>query len=279
MPELAQSEVTIQWHLIEHMIDHHQYIPLYAFIQTHSSWQNRQITELVALAQAIVKGDNSAIERLAPSTKFAFLTEPSYLERRTYNFWHALTIQLERQEYADYLRALTPLLVDVYRLIIEEDILPNLNDYMEPITKAKEDGEAIYRGLQWSETAIESGANMVSKTFQHFYGDRFNYSHYVSSSHLLKIIEFNSKDSYLIDKAHEMRNIEKYLRNLVAHEVIHVNSEWIEKRANRSPNEIHQLLKDLYDLAGLNDQQQWESLATIDYDLRKAFRKQFEHMN
>ncbi|UUX33191.1 hypothetical protein [Fundicoccus culcitae] len=269
------SELTIQLNLIEHAIKHHQYISIYTFLQQNSHWQDKNTLDLVGLAHAIVKGNLSAIEKLAPLTGYQFLTQPSYIEQRSYNFWHYLTIQLSRQEYADYLRALTPLLVDIYRIIIQRHLLPNLNHYIEPTTKVKEDGEALYRGLQWSQTAIEAKQNMVHRTFQHYYGDRFNYSHYISSSHLLKIIEFNSKDDLLIEKAHDMRNIEKYLRNIVAHEIIYVDDDWIQARVGRSPASIHQLLKDLYHMAGLNDENQWQSLATLDDLLTQRFNERY----
>lgn len=278
MSNNTRSDATIQLHLIEHAIQHHQYISLYSFLHQHPQWQDADALNLVGLAHAIVKGNLSAIERLAPSTGYSYLTQPTYLEQRSYNFWHYLTIQLKRQEYADYLRALTPLLVDIYRLIIQKYLLPDLNKYIEPITKVKEDGDALYRGLQWSRSAIEGHDNMIQRTFQHFYGSRFNYSHYVSSSHLLKIIELNSKDETLIEKSHSMRNIEKYLRNIVAHEIVYVDEDWVEARIGLSPVAIHQLLKDLYHLAGLNDERQWESLSTIDKKLSELANERYHTM-
>ncbi|MGX7076609.1 hypothetical protein [Globicatella sanguinis] len=210
-----------------------------------------EILLLVQLANAILQVDNENVKKLAQNTPFQGVLDASQLERKAYYYLQTLTLQLKRQEYGDYLRGLTPLLVDVFRIAIERDFLPNLAEYIQPIKKETTSGAHLYRGLQWSQNKIESHPNIIADTWKKYYGNYFNYDHYVSSSHLMKLIEANSSNEHLIELASTMRKIEKYLRNLVAHEVLTVNQQFFVDRIQRTPLQVHQVLLDLYDEVGL----------------------------
>lgn len=210
-----------------------------------------EILFLVQLANAILQVDNENVKKLAQNTSFQGVLDASQLERKAYYYLQTLTLQLKRQEYGDYLRGLTPLLVDVFRIAIERDFLPNLAEYIQPINKATTNGAYLYRGLQWSQNKIERHPNIIADTWKKYYGNYFNYDHYVSSSHLMKLIEANSSNDRLIELTSTMRKIEKYLRNLVAHEVLTVDQQFFVDRIQWTPLHVHQVLLDLYDEVGL----------------------------
>lgn len=215
---------------------------------------------IVQLIRAILLCDESTVVRLAQETPYQFLNEGTRLERRAYYALQGLQVKLEQAYYADYLRMLTPVLVDVFRIAIETSILPELQAYIIPIAKEKENHISLYRGVQWSKEKIESSENLVHKTFQHYYADRFNYQQYVSSSHLLKIIELNSKDTSLIEAATQLRQAEKYLRNLAAHELIPVDKQYFQERMGYSPQQLHNKLENFYDKIGLKHVNQRQSI-------------------
>lgn len=263
---MTQTSPTInktQWALIEHMLKYHQYRPLHHFILEQTALKNNTLLNSIQLAQAIIDVNIRQVEQLAPKVNRHYLLKPTYLERRVYSYAHYMNIQYERQEFMDYFRALSPLLVDVLRLIIEHDFMPELNQYIEPIIKENVEGKPIYRGLQWKESAVESQPNRVADTFTKYYGDRFNFKHYVSSSHLLKLIDDHSKNNEVKAKSISLRHIEKYVRNIVAHEVIYVSDELVERRTGMSMNQIHRLLQEALLLAGLDDKRQWGILNEI----------------
>lgn len=263
---MAQTSPTInktQWALIEHMLKYHQYRPLHHFILEKTALKNNTLLNSIQLAQAIIDVNIRQVEHLAPKVNRHYLLKPTYLKRRVYSYAHYMNIQYERQEFMDYFRALSPLLVDVLRLIIEHDFMPELNQYIEPIIKENVEGKPIYRGLQWKELAVESQPNRVADTFTKYYGDRFNFKHYVSSSHLLKLIDDHSKNNEVKAKSISLRHIEKYVRNIVAHEVIYVSDELVERRTGMSMNQIHRLLQEALLLAGLDDKRQWGILNEI----------------
>lgn len=261
--------------LIDHMLRYFQYRPLLDYITKETSINNKTLRNSIQLAQAILDINIRQIEHLAPKLNRHYLLKPRFIERRVYSYAHYMNVQYEKQEYMDYIRALSPLLVDLLRLIIEQDFMADLNEYIEPIVKENADGKPIYRGLQWKQTVVESHLNKVSQTFTKYYGDRFNYKHYVSSSHLLKLIDDHSENEEVKAKAIALRHIEKYLRNIVAHEVIHVNDELVERRTGMSMEQIHRLLQESLVLAGLTDKRQWQILN----DLNKTINNTILEMN
>lgn len=255
--------------LFEYMVNQKDYLNAIDFLTNHSQQDIQLPLAWCQLGHAILAIDIEQVDQLARWLDITYLLRPTHLQRRTYYFIHSMQKQLDNHEYADYIRALTPVLVDVMRLITERTIIPQLNEFLIPVVKETEDGNQLYRGLQWNQVRIESSDNIIRQTFAKYYGDSFNYNHYVSSSHLAKIIEEFGQDEMIKSEIKQMRHVEKYLRNIVAHEVIHVDADFVFQRVHMSMDEIHDLLLKLTDTAGLRDQQQRSIMITINYTLKK----------
>lgn len=268
----SSMELRIQGALITHMLDYYQYIPLDEFLANHPHWSTSQIQDTLALLQAIISVDLKTIETLAPKLHLDFLQHPSFLERKVYSYTQNLMLNLSEYEYADYLRGLTPILVDVMRLVVVKHALPDLDQYMIQVSKETTDGRLIYKGLQWNQEKIESGHNQVHKSWQKYYGKHFNYNHYVSSSHLLKLLMDYGKDEDIKETATQVRQVEKDLRNIVAHEVLFVDDAWLQERSNMDADEIHGLLMRLIYIAGLDDQKQWDVISDLNEQLKELFK-------
>lgn len=261
--------------LIEHMLQHNQYRPLKKYLNGDTSNKNTYLLNSIQLAQAIIDVNIPEIEKLAPKVNRHYLLKPTFLRRRVYSYMHYMTIQYQRQEYMDYVRGLSPLLVDLLRLLIEHDFMPDLNEFIKPVIKENADGKPIYRGLQWQQSIVESEPNLVAQTFTKYYGNRFNYDHYVSSSHLLKIIDDYCQNDEIKAKTQSLRHIEKYIRNLVAHEIIYVNDELVERRTGMTVSQIHHLLKESLLLAGLDDKRQWEILNELNKTIKNTILEMY----
>ena len=260
---IRNKKLDINVELIDHMLRYFQYRPLLDYLTKETSIQHTHLQNSIQLAQAILDIDLRQIEYLAPKLNRQYLLTPRFIERRVYSYAHYMNVQYDRQEYMDYIRAISPLLVDLLRLIIERDFMADLNSYIEPIVKENVDGKPIYRGLQWKQTVVESSDNKVNQNFTKYNGDRYNYKHYVRSSHLIKLNDDHSKNEEVKAKAIMLRHIEKFLRNIVAHEVIHVDDALVERRTGMSIEQIHRLLQESLILAGLEDKRQWQILNDI----------------
>ena len=68
---------------------------------------------------------------------------------------------------------------------------------------------------------------------------------------ILKIFEDMSSETTLLDDLRQMREIETKIRNVAAHEIVSVTSEWIHSKTGMSPENILKLLKRLVISAGI----------------------------
>lgn len=254
----------------------HRYFPAFEeWIINEKIEVTDRLLDLLHLRESYLKGDLDRVKKRAADLGFSFLVAPSLLEQRVYRCVQAMELKLRSGAYDDYLRQLTPLLVDIFRLLVQEHILADLDRYLIEVFKETVEGRSIYRGIRWNQDQIESHPNLVQATFNKYYGEYFNYDHYLSSSHLMKIIEANSQDRHIVDLAKAMRQIEKYTRNIVAHELIHVDDAWLLHRIGKNSSEIHHDVISLANKAGLKDMKQWQGLKLIEKAIRQEYQLGF----
>lgn len=277
MPESLIERDRAQLILLQHMLSHYQFSAFKKYIKGSSQWYTPRLDKLLSLAYAYLHTDLETIEELATQLNILHLNNPSFLKRRVYSYTQSLAVKLHHEEYDDYLRALTPLLVDIMRLIIEVNALPNLDHYLIKIYEETPEGKSLYRGLQWKQSNIEAHNNIIRQTWQKYYGNYFSYSHYVSSSHLLKIIVDHVPNPKIVKACQKIRMIEKYARNLTAHELVYVDEEWLEYRTGSSGLEIHNLLMQLTQYAGLTDKRQWQTLTIIEAEIEEELRQLYKN--
>lgn len=258
--------------VLRYMLASRQYPHIRYYLSQNHIQISQEVDDLLDLAQGILRVDIDLVEKKAKDCQFPYLLKPRQLQQRVYYYTQHLELQLKNEEFGDYFRGLTPVLVDLLRLLIENDFMPELSKYMMPVVKDTPQGTPLYRGLQWYEKKVEQGHNRVKVTFRKYYGNRFNYDHYVSSSHLLKLIEDHSDNQALKTKANQMRQIEKYLRNIIAHEVVCVDEDLILRRVHMTPGQIHDLYRDLLRMAGLTDDRQWGILSQIDNKVKQDLK-------
>lgn len=240
--------------LITHMLQYRQYLPLQNYLQATSNLTPR-LDRLIQLGEAILQNNIDQVNQLADSLNLHYITKPTHLQQRAYFYLEYMHLQFARKEYGDYFRALSPLLVDVLRLVIERNIMPQLNEFIVPIIKENDEGNGIYRGLQWKQSRVESSDNIINQTFHKYYGERFNYDHYVSSSHLNKIIDDHTVDEEIRNLTIKIRHVEKLVRNIAAHEIVYIDDDFVKHRSGLSLTEIRNCIEELTDKAGLSNQQ------------------------
>ncbi|MGF3112007.1 hypothetical protein [Facklamia sp. P9177] len=269
-----------QFALLKQLLYHQHYQTMLKFLEDNPSWESQELSKLLQLGHAYIHTDLKTIEELSGQVEMDYLTKPSLLERRVYSSIPGLALELEIKEDDDYFRAITPLLVDVLRLTLENTVFPDLERYLVEVMKETDEGIPIYRGLQWNQSLIEADKNgKINRTWERYYGKHFNYSHYVSSSHLLKLVEDYVKDPKILKLAVQIRHIEKYARNIVAHELIYVDDAWLKHRLKIEAKEVHQQIINMINAAGLRDPQQWQGLASIQAAIEKELEKNYTKMS
>lgn len=148
-------------------------------------------------------------------------------------------LKLQRKEYADYARALTPLLWQLYVMILKKQCSL---DVMELAVKSKN----TYR---WDKAKLNSRRDILDILNARYNGN-FKCGE-VSNSNLNTIVYGMVKDAKLKKEIKIMDKVELNIRNIVAHTITMITDDVIVKKAEVSAKQIFDKIKYLMVVAGV----------------------------
>lgn len=152
-----------------------------------------------------------------------------------YLLW--LDVKLKRHEYSDFIRGITPIVVNVLDLYCEKQLGICIKKYCKRISTRGNDVYMLTRG--------ELGKTEEGKGILAVLDDQFKpfCNTFYSAAHLTVIINNYSKDEKFIEKVNLLRTVEESVRNIAAHEIIYIDEEFIKKRCDISTKQIMDALK------------------------------------
>ena len=168
------------------------------------------------------------------------------VKRSLFEYTLILDLKLKRGEYADFIRAFTPLGVDLMESVIEQYCEVNISDYYKGKNSAK----------QWNQRKLES-----SEILPLLQGDfsRFNFGP-VYSIQLVNLIEAKCSDDLLKQRARELVTVEQNTRNIAAHNIVSVTEKWVKEQTGKSVSVIMWLIKYICSRVKINIREEnWNS--------------------
>ena len=163
---------------------------------------------------------------------------------QTAEYFLLLDIYVKKEKYTDFLRALTPFIIEIF----DGALYQMFGIDLQSLTRKKD-------SLMWDDYALKN-SNLYGKFDQlpiYHQNDRKKHrpappfpSGYVLSWHLTNLIENladPNKDRQFVTQTIELRNIEEAIRNLAAHTMQGFTVSDFRKEVRRSPQELILLLK------------------------------------
>ena len=196
--------------------------------------------EPLQMADARLLLDSAAVDKILKKNGFFKLPVQGGDGRIDFEYALILEVKLKRGEYADFIRAITPLIVDLFEMILKKRYRIDVNDYCSEKQKIR----------KWDMKKL-MGTDILSKLETGYNGERFK-SGPVSSDHLKILIEAYSKEAHLKNLVKELREVEIHVRNLAAHEVVSIKDETIRKLTGLTGNQIMNRIKDIFVYTGIN---------------------------
>ena len=152
-----------------------------------------------------------------------------------------LQVKIKRKEYVDFIRAITPLIVDLFEQVLEKKCKVVVDEYCSYQMK---DGKKIRK---WSRTKLEGSE--VLRVFQNDYENDFKYG-FVYSDHLRTLIKHFSTDENLKNLTDTLRDVESGVRNLAAHEMDSFDDDKIRELTGLSANSIMKTIRSYFGYLG-----------------------------
>lgn len=170
-----------------------------------------------------------------------------------------LDIKLRKQNYADFVRAITPLLVDLFELIIKEQTGVDINDYC--FIKTKKKGNKVTKERDWDSSKLEG--TEVLRALEEEYYQNFK-GGFVKSDNLVGILKYFCHNQKVLKVVMDLRTVEENIRNMAAHQIVSVTEKTISNKTGFSGQEIMNLIKEAFSYTGIViPKNGWESYDTM----------------
>lgn len=157
-------------------------------------------------------------------------------------FEYALILDIKRKrgEYADFIRALTPLFADMFEIILKKKGKININDFC----RIGKNGSRRWNAQKLIGTEV---ARILLEN-----KSDFDFNKEVSSYSLVFLIEGLCQNPPLVELVKNLRSVEDNIRNLAAHQIVSVTEDSIKQLTGFSSEKIMDMIKKAFGYAEMN---------------------------
>ena len=224
-------------------------------VNTMKAEDTQNYKNYLELAEKRLLLDISEVDKIAKKINFDCIPVKSSSERMLFEYALCMMIKLKKGEYVDFIRAITPILVDLFELVLKVQCKIDVNDYCNNIKKKDGSNQRRWSGDKLMNTEVESVLNTAfSGNFK--LGD-------VYSVHIKALIEHFSTDTQLNELISNLRLVEEKIRNTAAHDIVSVTEKTIDDRTGFSADKIMKMIQKLFSYTGIKVKKEyWDS-----YDL------------
>ena len=222
--------------------------------ETLAENETENYRDLLYLANARILLDFASVDKAIIKTGVQCLPVRSSSDRKYFEYALNTDVKLKRGEYADFIRAITPLIVDLFELVIKKKLKIDINKYCD---QKKRNGTIVRK---WSVKKLNgSEIGNALNSYYNSKGRRFEAKD-VYSDNLRIIIEALSGDKRLIHLVDEIREVEQNIRNLAAHEIISITDKTIVEKTGYTGEKIMDMIKELFHYTGIAIREEyWDS--------------------
>ena len=234
-PTLMQIQ---QENYVRKLVDEYDYAAAYEIAKMLPPEMTKSYINLLQMASRRILLDFSGVDKVLLNDKRYVLPITDSSVRKYFEYALCLQIKLARREYADYIRAITPLLWDLYERILSRHANVELKNFCNQLAN---------KSWVWSEEKLK-GTNelkILDSKRRFHYGD-------VNSFHMNELIQASSASAQVKGLVDDLRTVEKNLRNIAAHQIVSITEDVIKRQTGFTGKQIMDKIKTAFSYAGIN---------------------------
>ena len=188
-----------------------------------------------------------------------------------YALW--LNIKEKRQEYIDFVRGITPIVVELFEVVLKSKGKLDINDYCKANKYGvrKWDQDKVTRNLPGRSDSI---SEITDREYREKHSEDANLSRFslsnVYSEALLYLLRNLVDDTTLLDIANNLRSVEEKVRNLAAHDIVSLDGNDIKNRTGFTPSQIMDMIKKLFAYTNFGIKPEyWNSYEEMNRELKR----------
>ena len=175
-------------------------------------------------------------------------------------------LKIQRGEYADFVRSLTPLIINLEIMILKKECKL---DVEKLTTKDEKNKEKMFR---WNKKLMNQENPQILKVLDKEY-DGFKFGP-VYSAHINILIQAFSQDINLREELKTIAILEKEIRNIAAHTITSVSDKDIVRKTGFTSKQIFEKIKYMFIKAGMNiKENDWNTYINMNDLIKKEIDK------
>ena len=199
------------------------------------------------LAAARLMLDHYEVDRIQKDISVDFLPHKNDDVRKYFEYALNLDIKLQKKEYADFVRAITPIIFDLFALALKEKCKVDIFEY------CKQSNNGVYKWDRNKLLSSDTGKRInecLNKKWSSHNGHGFKYD-VPYAVHIKEIAGEFSNDKEFLKLLKNLRKVEGGVRNLAAHEIISINDKFIISKTGFTSDQIMDMIKELFRYTGI----------------------------
>ena len=239
---------------IKKMLREYDYAAALEIAEEIPSRYTETYIDLLKMADRRILLDFSEVDKVLVKTKVYSIAIKASDQRVLFEYALMLDIKLKRHEYADFIRAISPLITELFKRIVKCQCNIDVDKFYDS------------KSGKWKEAKLKSDPQgkeilgILSKAYENMGGFRANSPVY--ATHLKEIAEAKQAGAEVIPLMQELRKGEEKLRNSASHTMVSVTEKTILHESGFTAEQVMKKLRECFKYAGINIKaDQWK-----DYD-------------
>lgn len=217
----------------------------------------RSLLELACMRMQL---DLPALNKLDNEQEESFLPIKDARKEKYFEYALQLHVKQVKKEYTDFVRAITPLLVDLFIMILKHE---GGLDVLACCQEGK---------MKWDENRLKNDYPKVLQVLDEAYSwcGGFRVSP-VYSDHLMRLAKVYVKNEKVVALIESLRGVEEAVRNTAAHEIVSLSEDKIKKLTGYDTEGIMQMIKEAFKYTGIGVSPiHWQSYEEMNERIIKA---------
>lgn len=209
----------------------------------------RNYLDYLRLAESRLLLDFRTVDKILREKDYKCLPIRESGKRKCFEYALNLQIKLWREEYADFIRGITPLIVDLLEMALKYQCKIDIDKYCRIKTRKIElKNKSIEVRTRVWDTGKLQGTPILEALNKEFGGFR---SENIYSVHLKSLIQAFSKNNKMKELAQDLTNVEGRIRNMAAHEIVSITEDTIVERTELTGKQIMDKIKEMFHYTGI----------------------------
>lgn len=224
--------------IIKKHIEVYDYQAAVAVAKTMQAEDVKAYYDLLRLAEARILLDFPTVDKWQKSVDADCLPIKDEKGRKYFEYALNLSIKLKRKEYADFIRGITPIIVDLFELALKRQCRINIDLYTKKVNGIRQ-----WDGARLKGTEIYA---VLNRKYRSDFKPNMIYS-----DHLNTLISQFSRDVRLKMLAENLRFVESKIRNMAAHQIVSITDEKIKEETGFTGTQIMDKIIEIFAFTGI----------------------------